>query len=141
MILEAGEDHFHNLDILPGGRGVLITVHRGTTKMDVSLLADGKLTSLVEVESIYLPLPVYATSGHVLYTRGGSNDGIWALPFSAETLEVRGEPFLVAASAKSASVSRDGTLIYQMRPSSSPNVAWSGSIAQGEILGPIGHPK
>jgi len=139
FILEAGEDHFHNLAVLPGDRGVLITVHRGTAKI-VYLLADDTLTPLVTVESNYLPTPVYAMSGHVLYFRGATNNGIWALPFSAETLEVGGEPFLVAASATSPSVSRDGTLIYQMTEfEPERRLVWVDR--QGEVLGSIGQPK
>jgi serine/threonine-protein kinase len=139
LVLEDDEDHFHNLDILPGGRGVLITIHRGTMK-DVSLFADGKLTSLVEIESRYLPLPVYATSGHVLYTRGGDNEGIWALPFSAETFEIEGEPFLVAAGGGAQSVSGNGTLIYrQYEFDPERRVVWVDR--QGEIQGSIGEPR
>jgi serine/threonine-protein kinase len=139
LILEDGDDHFHNLDILPGGRGVLITVHRGIIK-DVALFADGTLTSLVEIESRYLPMPVYATSGHVLYTRGGDNEGIWALPFSAETFEVRGEPFLVAAGGGAQSVSANGTLIYrQYEYDPERRVVWVDR--QGEIQGSIGQPR
>jgi len=139
LALDDDKDHFHNLDILPGGRGVLITVHRGTMK-DVSLFADGKLTSLVEIESRYLPYPVYATSGHVLYTRGGDNEGVWALPFSAETLAAGGEPFLVAAGGGAPSVSRDGTLIYrQYKFDPERRVVWVDR--QGEILGSIGPPR
>jgi hypothetical protein len=139
MILGEREGHFHNFDILPDGRSVLITVHRGTAKV-LSLLTGGTLTPLVEVESRYLPDPRYSTSGHMLYARGGNNPGIWALPFSADTLEVGGEPFLVAAGGNNFSVSRDGTMIYRDADYDPPQrLVWVDR--EGTEFGTIGQPR
>ena len=53
--------------------------------------------------------PVYSLTGHIVYR---SENALWALPFSAETLRSTGEPFPVAGTGSSPSVSRDGTLVY-----------------------------
>ena len=55
--------------------------------------------------------PVYSTSGYILYTTDIRKSGLWALPFSLETLQA-GEAFPIAQDAGPASVAADGTLIY-----------------------------
>ena len=98
-ILLAGETtHFHGTSALPGGRGFLTTRHE-RPHMRVSVVAGDKISPLFEIETTYLPDPTYASTGHILYYRGGTNVGVWARPFSLESLEVTGEPFLVAAQA------------------------------------------
>jgi len=54
----------------------------------------------------------YASSGHLVYQREQGNRGVWAIPFSLDSLEVTGEPFLVAAYGNNPSVSQDATLLY-----------------------------
>ena len=57
--------------------------------------------------------PVWAPPGHVVFGRsGGGRDGIWALPFSLERLGATGEPFPWSRAALPASVSADGSLVY-----------------------------
>ena len=56
--------------------------------------------------------PVYAASGHLLYTTTPISSDLWALPFSLETLQATAEPFPVVEDSRSASVARDGTLVY-----------------------------
>ncbi len=55
--------------------------------------------------------PFYSPTGHILYEAPGRS-GIWAIPFSLESLKVGGEPFPVQQNARSPSVSHDGTLVY-----------------------------
>ena len=47
-----------------------------------------------------------------MYRRSPSNVGIWAVPFSLDTLTTTGEPFVVAPGQYLPSVARDGTLVY-----------------------------
>jgi serine/threonine protein kinase/Tol biopolymer transport system component len=54
---------------------------------------------------------VYSTSGHILCKADLAKPGLWALPFSVETLQA-GEKFLIDRDAGIASVATDGTLIY-----------------------------
>ena len=56
---------------------------------------------------------VYSSTGHLVYQAGGRNvDGLWALPFSPETLKAAGEPFPINENGSSPSVARDETLAY-----------------------------
>ncbi len=54
---------------------------------------------------------IYSRTGHVIYETQTSESGLWALPFSLETLKASGEAFPVAAGVGDASVADDGTLV------------------------------
>ena len=56
--------------------------------------------------------PVYSPSGHILYQTNRHKSGLWALPFSFETLKPTGEVFPIAENASEPSVAGDGTLVY-----------------------------
>ena len=56
--------------------------------------------------------PVYSPSGHILYQTTALSSGLWALPFSLETLKPTGEAFPIAENAGDPSVAEDGTLVY-----------------------------
>src|SRR5436305_6303651 len=55
---------------------------------------------------------VYSRTGHLLVSLQGINAGLWALPFSIDTMALRGRQFLVAAGGGAGSVSSDGSLVY-----------------------------
>lgn len=117
--VEAGEIDFHYAGKLPGGRGVLFSVHRSGPAggSDTIELFDGKTRrKILQVPGAWLGDPVYSSSGHILYTRSNSPPlGIWAVPFSLDKLETTGEPFLIASGGSIASVSDDGSLVYARR--------------------------
>jgi Tol biopolymer transport system component len=111
--LRDDESDHHEPYALPGDRGVLFLPHRITGSPDrIELYANGERKVLLEVTEVRLYRPRYSATGHILYRRPGANGGIWALPFSLESLEVTGEPFIVAAASTHASASDDGTLVY-----------------------------
>ena len=85
-------------------------------------------------------VPVYSPSGHILYQLGIEDETIWALPFSLEDLEPKGEPFPVAEGAKFASMATDGTLVYY-EPSRAglQRLVWRDR--QGRKVGEIGQPQ
>ena len=56
--------------------------------------------------------PVYSLSGHILYQTNRYQSGLWALPFSIETLKATGEAFPIAENVGGPSVGADGTLVY-----------------------------
>ena len=56
--------------------------------------------------------PFYSVTGHVLYENSGD---LWAMPFSARTLERTGEAFPVLQNTSTASVSGHGTLVDVVR--------------------------
>ena len=83
--------------------------------------------------------PVYAPSGHLLYALGRNPVDLWAVPFSLESLEAEGKPFLVRQNAWSPSVSRDETLVFADWSASPRRLVWRnrsgaelGSIGEGE---------
>ena len=105
-------DH-HEPYALPGDRGVVFLPHRITGSPDrIELYAGGVRKVLLEVTDLRLYRPRYSASGHILFRRPGANGGVWALPFSLESLEVTGEPFIVAAASTHGSAADDGTLVY-----------------------------
>ena len=55
--------------------------------------------------------PVYSATGHVLYQTNRYQSGLWALPFSIETLQPRGEAFPIAEGLGEPTVAADGTLV------------------------------
>lgn len=81
--------------------------------------------------------PAYASSGHLLYDRGGD---IWAAPFSGANLSFDGEAKLVARRGRRASVSDDGTLVYvdDLRTNRERRLAWRNR--KGDVVGPTGPP-
>ena len=56
--------------------------------------------------------PFWSTTGHLLYEQPSTDAGIWALPFSLESLQATGEPIALAQRAGQPSVADDGTLLY-----------------------------
>jgi serine/threonine-protein kinase len=111
--LQDDESDQHEPYSLPGDRGVLFLPHRITSPPDrIELYANGERKVLLEVPQLRLYRPRYSATGHILFRRPGANGGVWALPFSLESLEVTGEPFIVAAASTHGSVADDGTLVY-----------------------------
>ncbi len=55
---------------------------------------------------------VFSPTGHVLYQSGPREGTLWALPFSAESLEATGEAFAIAPRGRTPSASNDGTLVH-----------------------------
>ncbi|MHC5211673.1 MAG: protein kinase domain-containing protein [Planctomycetota bacterium] len=121
---ERGEQDFHHVAALPDSKGILIVVHRvgGTNADALAVLPAGAteprgLLQLAGGDSI--TTLCYAPSGHVLYRRNGSNPGVWALPFSLDSLDATGEPFLAVPDGFLPTVSDDGTLMHSDRATGS----------------------
>jgi Tol biopolymer transport system component len=95
---------------------------------------------LLELAGQTLNDPVYAPSGHILFSRAPTNAGVWALPFSLKTLKAEGEPFLVTQGMRSPSASMDGTLVMLPPRRQRPlNLAWTDRA--GNILSRIDEPR
>jgi Tol biopolymer transport system component/predicted Ser/Thr protein kinase len=81
--------------------------------------------------------PVYSSTGHVVFERQG---GVWALPFSIDTLTPTGEPFPITESGGVHSVASDGTLVsVELRGGTLSQLVWRGR--DGKKLGTIGRPQ
>ncbi len=81
---------------------------------------------------------VYSSSGHLIYH---SDDfGLRALPFSIEDLTVTGEAFPIEENGRWASVSADGTLVYNgAQGSRQTQLVWKDR--SGTTVGTIGEPQ
>jgi serine/threonine-protein kinase len=99
------------------GNGALLYASRSPQGERVSVLRFGGQapTTLADGSA-----PFLAPSGHIVYQVGRAASEIWAVPFSQEKLETRGEPFPVAENGMLPSVSNDGTLVYMADPRSGP---------------------
>ena len=149
--LDDGEDSYHDLSPLPGGRGVLFTIRPEDGKADKIATWDragGKQILIEHPGDNELATPVYSPSGHVVYERDRhkftENSGIWGVSVDLETMAA-GKPFPIEKDAHSPSIADDGTLVF---------TRWSGATsapfqqhhqmvwlnARGEILGTLGPP-
>jgi Tol biopolymer transport system component len=108
-----GDQDFHDVSVLPDGKGLLYALDRGLGIVDtIMVFAGGSAKALLRLEGETIRAPLYAATGHILYERTTNNPGIWAMPFSLDDLTATGQPFPVAPSGTFPSVSRDGTLMF-----------------------------
>ncbi len=117
--LSKQERTHRHVQVLPGGKAIMFTVSTGEitsfddARIDLYTLDTKKRRTLVQGGFS----PRYATSGHIVYARGG---GLYAVPFDAARLEVTGPPVKVIdgvfMSTNSGSahfdISRTGALAY-----------------------------
>ncbi len=138
---DTSETDLHEPSALPGGRGVLFAGHRKKGGINnLSLWSGGRRKLLLELPGQRIANPVYAPGGHILFQRGPTTPGIWALPFSLSRLQVTGEPFLVAPGGSSPSVSAEGTLVFVAGGASgATQMAWVDR--DGKEQGVIGQPE
>src|SRR5262245_61325372 len=97
LAADAGELHFHNTHALPDNRGLLYVVHRESLPDTLEVFADGKRKVLLRTPGQSIHDPVYSPTGHILFARAPTNEGVWALPFSLERLDATGTAYLVEA--------------------------------------------
>jgi serine/threonine-protein kinase len=117
-----GDQDFHNVSALPGGKGLIFVVHRKDDTYDrIDLLANGQRKPLVFMEGEQLELPTWSPPGYIVFGRSPTNPGIWAVPFSLSSLEVTGEPFLALPDAVLPTVSRNGTMVLALGDFSGSN--------------------
>ncbi len=142
---DPGELHFHAAHALPNGRGVIYVVHRDVGADTIELAVDGTRTMLYRAPDQTIRDPVYSPTGHILFDRSPANEGIWALPFALDRLEVTGEPYLVEAGARAPSASLTGTFVYLSRADVAParlrwrarDGTWGGEIGAPGIYEPF----
>ena len=119
------ERDFHQMTSLPNGT-VILTLDRANTGIDTLVAWDGtNRKTILQLPNERLAFPVYSPSGHLLYQRTTTNAGVWAVPFSADRLEVTGDPFLVAPNMGAPSMAADGTLLVAPLTATGTNqLAW-----------------
>ena len=123
------ENHADDLILFdtPRGRAVLfaVTGEGGAGHALIVRMPGGERRYVTQLNSNW-PELVYSPTGHVLYRMNPvQSPSIWALPFSPQTLDAEGEPFLVHRQGFQASLSSEGTLVYlDPGPPTSQHLAW-----------------
>ena len=119
------ERDFHQMTSLPNGT-VILTLDRANAGIDTLVAWDGTTRkTILQLPNERLAFPVYSPTGHLLYQRTTTNPGVWAVPFSADRLEVTGDPFLVAPNMGAPSMAADGTLLVAPLTATGTNqLAW-----------------
>ncbi len=84
--------------------------------------------------------PFYSASGHIVYQTSDDRAGLWALPFSIDSLKSTGEAFPIARSGRSASIAANGTLAY-LDPPEGGRFQFVWRNRKGVKLGVIGQPQ
>ena len=117
-------------------RGIVFAMGAPTeTDIVVKNLETGEFSVLAEGGH-----PVFSPTEHILYERDVTRGGLWALPFSIETLKATGEPFPIAENVGRPSVAVDGTLIsVDALGSNRQQLVWLDRA--GRKLGTIGRPQ
>ena len=135
---EPGASRFIHPHILPDGKGIVFA-QQGQSKIE---LFDGQSRRLLlEREGAVLSDPVYSEPGHLIFSRTGSNEGIWAISLSLDRLEVAGQDLRLSSEVGIPSVSQDGTLVYGPGSALSTlrQLVWVSR--SGEVLQTIGQPQ
>ena len=84
--------------------------------------------------------PVYSLSGHLIYQTRERAGGLWALPFSLDSLKSTGEAIPIARNSFYPSVASDGTLVYVDQPGlPQRQLVWRDR--NGKKVGVIGQPQ
>jgi Tol biopolymer transport system component len=131
---------FHSPSPLPNNRGILLVEDRDQKGTDtISVLAGGALHRIFQQDGERLESPVYSRNGYVLFERQVTSRGIWAVPFSIDTLSATGDPFPVLPNRSSPSVSSDGALLHTVGDTSF--TARPAIVSRnGQVLRTIGPP-
>jgi WD40 repeat protein len=86
--------------------------------------------------------PVYSREGYLIHSPTDmSGRGLWALPFSLDTLEATGDAFPISTTGFAPSVSHDGTLVYRDDAGGFENTTLVWRSRKGEIIETVGQPQ
>lgn len=92
------EQDFHEPSLLPGANGVLFVIHRshaaGGDSGTLAIYRNGVKKVILRPEKEDLGGPVWFPSGHIIYRRDRTGDGLGALPFSLTMLEAGSRTWL-----------------------------------------------
>ena len=137
---DAGEQDFHEPTVLSEGT-VLFIVHGEQEADSIAVLIGNRRKVVLTLEGEQLRSPAYSVTGHLLYYRGTTIPGIWAVPFSLTDLETTAEPFLIAPDCSLPSVASDGTLVYVRGEASNDRRQLVQLDRKGTVIAEIGEPQ
>ena len=126
----------HFLPLQAGARSIVFDIG-GATNRDIAVknLETGEWELLAQGA-----FPVYSPSGHIVYQTNRYESGLWALPFSLETLKPTGEAFPIAEDVGQPSVAADGSLVsVDQFDAGQQQLLWRDR--KGKKLGVIGRPQ
>jgi serine/threonine-protein kinase len=109
------DDDFHEITLLPDGKSIVCTVHSRTRPWYLAVFDGQHRKELIAFDNHSLMAPTYSPTGHILFHRFGEEDSVWAVPFSTDTLETTGAPFLVSMDDGHPHVNAGGTLAMTRR--------------------------
>jgi eukaryotic-like serine/threonine-protein kinase len=127
------EVDFHEISLVSHGR-LLISVHlraENAVRTELVTMASGKAQRTILTDDGTVRDFQYATPGQLLFLRVGDNEGVWALPFAEEKLNLA-KATMLAAGATSFSVSNEGTLVARTEVPPTSTLEWvrrDGSVA------------
>ena len=131
-------DLLHAPHFLPqsAGKRILLFLRFRNERPEIILHDLETKRQVVLMDGLYM---AYSPTGHILYQQWGpGGSGIWALPFSLETLEPTGRPFQISSTGWTPSVARDGTLVYFEGVRGHKQLVWRDRA--GKKLREIGRP-
>ncbi len=136
-----GVTDIHEIAVLPGRDELLVTVHLSAGPWRLAILDGAKLRVLeaIGVGKHGVSHPAYAPSDHIVYEQQGPNGGVWAVPFSLDSLEVTGPAFKIASDGKFPAVDASGNLVYARTGAGRLVMSWV-DPATGEST-PLGGPE
>jgi eukaryotic-like serine/threonine-protein kinase len=145
METDATVSHFDSPRYLPDGETLLYVVAEPNGRHVLMSRRKGDQYNPLEQMEGWNHGMLYAQSGHILYlnsreARAVGPYSLWAVPFAFDDQVTMGPPILLAEEIGSASVSREGTLVYtsSFTPGSG-QIVWVGR--SGRVLGKIGTPQ
>ena len=115
MLLPNTDDlvDYHDVSVVPNTSTLLYILHRRDMTFAVGASDGQRQVIVADMGDSFLSHPAHSPSGHVLFSRGVDDRSVWAVAFDLESMETRGDPFLVERDGWQPSVSADGTLAIQ----------------------------
>ncbi|MFN0111756.1 MAG: protein kinase domain-containing protein [Blastocatellia bacterium] len=141
LMLRSAQPLFYRLPVfLPDGRHFLVRreTTRGASEIHLAALDRQETTRLLAADS-----QARYAKGHLFFARAGA---LFAVPFNADSLQLTGEPFVVADKISVSgntrgyfSVSDNGSLVYDQNPlADNQQLTWVDRA--GQPLGTVGPP-
>jgi eukaryotic-like serine/threonine-protein kinase len=112
---------YHALHFLPDGVTLLGRAHLESELSTIERIDGTTRTTVFRIEGDAIDgFGGYSPTGHLIVGREVEL-GVWAVPFSIETMAATGEPFVIAPGAGNPSVAQDGSITYAVNVDASPS--------------------